>query len=167
MGQIDCVICLETLEEDSKVLACNHSFHSSCISEWENNKNECPICREPIHKIVVTDIETETNTELTPFRRHITPNLIILNSSFLIISFITNNYELYGPLFGVLGILLLNIKYTYLWLTIGSAILLFNIYNNLVNSFLYTNMYIGNIVIAITSTCQYFLLIVYKKIQSI
>lgn len=44
----DCVICLEQIDEeknDKKTLTCNHTFHSTCIDTWLQQKKECPICR--------------------------------------------------------------------------------------------------------------------------
>jgi hypothetical protein len=60
----ECVICLDKLkEEESKKdenerqiakLKCNHYFHRKCISNWFDQKPDCPICRGT----VVTNEET-------------------------------------------------------------------------------------------------------------
>jgi hypothetical protein len=31
-------------------LECGHSFHSTCIADWMNRQNNCPVCREKIDK---------------------------------------------------------------------------------------------------------------------
>ena len=43
-----CTICLEPLEENCKVLSCNHKFHMHCIYQWYNTKKSCPVCRKNI-----------------------------------------------------------------------------------------------------------------------
>ena len=68
----ECVICLDKLKEESKKeeeeekkekeeserqiakLKCNHYFHKKCISNWFDQKPDCPICRGT----VVIDEET-------------------------------------------------------------------------------------------------------------
>ncbi|KAL0213018.1 hypothetical protein RCL1_006644 [Eukaryota sp. TZLM3-RCL] len=42
-----CVICLEEFREgqDTTLLPCLHSFHTSCISDHLNYQQSCPICR--------------------------------------------------------------------------------------------------------------------------
>lgn len=46
----ECLICMEPfLEHQDYVtpLACDarHFYHSDCIEQWLNDKNECPLCR--------------------------------------------------------------------------------------------------------------------------
>lgn len=42
----DCSICLDELDSGECVsLPCNHSYHSSCITEWLKNNRKCPMCR--------------------------------------------------------------------------------------------------------------------------
>ena len=46
----ECAICMEAfLEKQDYVtpLACDsrHFYHSDCIEEWLQNKNECPLCK--------------------------------------------------------------------------------------------------------------------------
>lgn len=54
--RVDCTICLEALECDTEstlgdargvALACGHTFHARCISEWmrRSAKQDCPNCR--------------------------------------------------------------------------------------------------------------------------
>ncbi|CAA2954595.1 E3 ubiquitin- ligase RNF130-like [Olea europaea subsp. europaea] len=42
-----CTVCLEEISAGSLVstLTCSHVFHSSCIFEWLNRSENCPICR--------------------------------------------------------------------------------------------------------------------------
>ena len=40
-----CSICLNMISDNRKRLACNHSFHSLCISQWLARDQRCPICR--------------------------------------------------------------------------------------------------------------------------
>ncbi len=39
-----CSICLEKLDNHI-TLPCKHHFHEKCITEWFNNKQDCPLCR--------------------------------------------------------------------------------------------------------------------------
>ena len=62
----ECVICLDKLKEEKEEeendeiqkqiakLKCNHYFHRKCISNWFDQKPDCPICRGT----VVTNEET-------------------------------------------------------------------------------------------------------------
>lgn len=47
-----CTICLDPLSIKPPIprtiLACNHIFHHTCISQWVANQNNCPICRTAI-----------------------------------------------------------------------------------------------------------------------
>lgn len=42
-----CIICLENYKIGDKIsiLSCEHFYHKSCLNEWFNKKEECPICR--------------------------------------------------------------------------------------------------------------------------
>ncbi|EER93844.1 E3 ubiquitin-protein ligase At3g02290 [Sorghum bicolor] len=42
----DCPICLEEYDDENPkiVLQCNHNFHLSCIYEWMERSEACPVC---------------------------------------------------------------------------------------------------------------------------
>lgn len=47
-----CPVCLERLEEQASgifVTLCNHSFHCSCLAQW-NSDSSCPVCRYTLQK---------------------------------------------------------------------------------------------------------------------
>ncbi|XP_014608626.1 PREDICTED: RING finger protein 44-like [Polistes canadensis] len=46
-----CIICIQELSDQRKMLPCNHSFHEKCINTWRlqgptGSRNTCPICRK-------------------------------------------------------------------------------------------------------------------------
>ena len=85
-----CPICFDTIirSQDSKTLQCGHTFHSSCIDEWTNIRQVCPVCRERVHivrssrqKITTTMNFVSEETKYTIFRS-------MLAEVFLIATFI-------------------------------------------------------------------------------
>ena len=49
----DCLICLDTFEEDDEIIKikCNHVFHCNCIKSWLcKESNKCPVCRIEVDK---------------------------------------------------------------------------------------------------------------------
>ena len=44
--QAPCAICLDGYDtgDEPVQLECTHHFHKECISDWLNNKFQCPIC---------------------------------------------------------------------------------------------------------------------------
>ena len=42
-NEIDCPICLESLDQGVVMLKCGHKFHCNCLAQW--NKLSCPLCR--------------------------------------------------------------------------------------------------------------------------
>lgn len=44
-----CVLCLE-VRHDTCTTPCGHLFCWQCIMDWLDQKEECPVCREPMHK---------------------------------------------------------------------------------------------------------------------
>ena len=47
----ECIICMETFEDNQKVTAlpCDerHYFHSKCILSWSERHRNCPLCKKP------------------------------------------------------------------------------------------------------------------------
>lgn len=68
-SQADCAICIESFasEEQIAILSCQHVFHTGCIQEWVNHKEEksilCPVCKHDIRE--KKDIQPVDETELT------------------------------------------------------------------------------------------------------
>ncbi|GLJ13635.1 hypothetical protein SUGI_0216880 [Cryptomeria japonica] len=46
-AEIDCAICLDSIQRDEEVkaLACKHVYHYACILRSTKRKQQCPICR--------------------------------------------------------------------------------------------------------------------------
>ena len=66
----ECTICLEIIDDDYKILECNHVFHNSCFMTYyffnQNNK-KCPICRTHLlENISIEPFDTLNSTELIP-----------------------------------------------------------------------------------------------------
>lgn len=41
-----CSICISDIDvNEKKILACNHSYHASCITQWREKNISCPVCR--------------------------------------------------------------------------------------------------------------------------
>jgi hypothetical protein len=61
-----CSICLEDYQvgDDIKQLPCNHYFHVSCLENWFNVGNFCPICKYKIEDVGSTT--TDSSTEQLP-----------------------------------------------------------------------------------------------------
>lgn len=49
---VQCILCLEKRENTSATV-CGHLFCWSCILGWLDQKEECPVCRDPITKSTV------------------------------------------------------------------------------------------------------------------
>ena len=47
-----CVICLESMKDNTMDLPCGHTFHKNCIDPWICKKNTCPCCRKPVNEIL-------------------------------------------------------------------------------------------------------------------
>jgi hypothetical protein len=51
----DCPICYEPInKKDSKITACKHEFHKTCLEKWLETKHTCPICRYALKEEVRT-----------------------------------------------------------------------------------------------------------------
>lgn len=46
---LQCILCLERRENTSATI-CGHLFCWNCIMDWLDQKEECPVCRDPITK---------------------------------------------------------------------------------------------------------------------
>jgi len=52
--QFECSICLKDIEEeDMKFMDCAHFFHKTCINDWREISNTCPICRRQINRVYI------------------------------------------------------------------------------------------------------------------
>lgn len=62
-----CIICIQTLNDNVKKLNCGHEFHLNCITVWLNQKNTCPICRKihtnfnPIKEQIIIQPQIESS----------------------------------------------------------------------------------------------------------
>ena len=45
-----CPICLDTIEEELEITKCLHTFHKSCLDEWESDI--CPCCRRENFRLI-------------------------------------------------------------------------------------------------------------------
>lgn len=50
-----CIICMEPLIENIRILQCLHKYHNECINKWINTTNKCPICKFPTN-INITNV---------------------------------------------------------------------------------------------------------------
>ena len=46
-----CVICLDTNQQEVVALKCMHAYHESCILKWLQNNDHCPICRNNVYTV--------------------------------------------------------------------------------------------------------------------
>lgn len=85
---MSCPICLTTMKV-STTLNCQHKFCRTCIRKWKQEKNQCPLCREDIHKPHTYNLrprrETrpEDNTHVQDLPDDYWFNLFLLNQEFL------------------------------------------------------------------------------------
>ena len=55
-----CVVCLERMDASTTgllTIACEHTFHCSCISKWVDAQATCPICRFSVVRDGITKSE--------------------------------------------------------------------------------------------------------------
>jgi hypothetical protein len=55
-GVPECVVCmseidLKTDRKNTVITPCGHLFHTQCLSEWMNLRQECPLCRRELPPI--------------------------------------------------------------------------------------------------------------------
>lgn len=48
LQEMECVICMESIEGDYMVTPCNHVFHPKCLEQWMDFKMDCPTCRSTL-----------------------------------------------------------------------------------------------------------------------
>jgi Ring finger domain len=46
----NCAICQESMAVATRLRACNHVFHHSCINTWFRTSVRCPVCRNDIRE---------------------------------------------------------------------------------------------------------------------
>ncbi|GFO14538.1 RING finger protein 122-like [Plakobranchus ocellatus] len=51
-GSNSCPVCLEEFSKGEKIAACNcqHVFHSKCLIQWLQCRNNCPLCKAPVSR---------------------------------------------------------------------------------------------------------------------
>ena len=55
---MDCPICFDKITGvDKTVLKCNHLFHKECIDKWFEKSHCCPLCRDSLFNINISDRE--------------------------------------------------------------------------------------------------------------
>lgn len=61
----ECVICMDTNDQEWLRLQCSHSYHRSCIYHWLSNHRTCPVCRyQVVIEPQIEELETvETRDE--------------------------------------------------------------------------------------------------------
>lgn len=49
-----CSICLDEVSTHDKAVTtpCMHEYHHTCISKWLTMKQECPLCKSPVHSVL-------------------------------------------------------------------------------------------------------------------
>ncbi|KAK3776111.1 hypothetical protein RRG08_046778 [Elysia crispata] len=47
-----CSVCLEDFTKGDKIAicTCRHVFHSKCLTQWLQCRNNCPLCKAPVTK---------------------------------------------------------------------------------------------------------------------
>lgn len=60
MHSKECSICYEKLYSEKSIkTSCGHEFHKSCLTDWFERDNKCPLCREETQhhdfKVAVSD----------------------------------------------------------------------------------------------------------------
>ena len=48
-----CVICLDNITSTFRVIPCGHEFCDSCIFEWLEEHQSCPLCRAKVNKALM------------------------------------------------------------------------------------------------------------------
>lgn len=46
----NCMICMESLQDDLSAISCGHVYHTICIQTWFQTKLECPACKRRVSR---------------------------------------------------------------------------------------------------------------------
>ena len=79
--ETSCSICIEHLDETTKILTCSHQFHEKCINEWLEENSTCPLCRDEIPGLVRTNIADITDISNIP-ENNLTESLLVPTGAF-------------------------------------------------------------------------------------
>lgn len=58
MTETTCSICIESIDMDSVITNCGHTFHKVCLEKWKEECKKggpvtsCPVCRDTIAKTI-------------------------------------------------------------------------------------------------------------------
>jgi len=63
---ISCCICMDSINKNKVTLECGHSFHYSCLFNWNKQKTSCPYCRGNIDDIEPSTPELEQPNMVVP-----------------------------------------------------------------------------------------------------
>ena len=63
---INCVICLEEIEEMASIDCCNHCFDFGCIEQWAKVTNLCPLCKQAFRAIIFQGKSIEVENKIQP-----------------------------------------------------------------------------------------------------
>lgn len=55
-GEVRCPICLARVKSAKRSINCRHIFCSFCLMKWLQYSRKCPVCRNPIKKIISVDL---------------------------------------------------------------------------------------------------------------
>ena len=47
---ISCAICQDSIQTATRLRACGHCFHDTCIQQWLNINTRCPVCRHDVRE---------------------------------------------------------------------------------------------------------------------
>ena len=62
----ECPVCLDPLSnQPTTKLKCDHIFHITCIDEWKERSNTCPMCRKAID---ITNMASNNYPLFFPYR---------------------------------------------------------------------------------------------------
>lgn len=51
VGDTTCAICQENVTRATRIRACGHSFHDTCILQWFSVNTRCPVCRHDVRDL--------------------------------------------------------------------------------------------------------------------